>query len=666
MTYFVTGATGFLGQHLVKKLLKRRGDIHVLVRSGSKQKIKLLTEGLSEKDKKRIIPVTGDLTKPMLGVSPAKRKGLKGKIRHVFHLAAVYDLKNEDKAFQIEVNVAGTRNTVKMAEAIGAKCFHHVSSIAAAGQYEGVWREDMFEEWKATKHPYFLTKHDSEAAVRAECQIPWRVYRPAMVVGHSKTGYIDKIDGPYYFFQLIKKLRYAFPGWFPMIGIEGGKMNVVPVDYVTDALDHIAHKPGLNGKCFHLTNPEHNRIGQLMNLFAKKAAAPAFSVRFNAKLFSNILPKGLSNMVGSLPPVKRIIDNTMSNIGMPRQAMEFINWPTSYDNREAKAALKGSGITCPPIEDYADTLWDYWERNLDPAVHKDRSLAGAVKGARVLVTGGSSGIGKATAEKLVKAGAHVIICARRPEELAATKKELDRLGGHKLTTYEADLTDLANIDKLVKRILKDFGGLDILVNNAGRSIRRSVRLSYDRFHDFERTMQLNYFGALRLIMGFLPGMAKQKRGQIVNISSIGVQVNQPRFSAYVASKAALDAFSRCAAPEYVDRNVHFTEIYMPLVRTPMIAPTKMYDNIPTLSPEEAADMVCDGIVGKKKRVATKLGTFGEILWALAPRLLDTVFNTSFKLFPDSAAAKGDKADKKPAAPDAQAMIFAQLTRGVHW
>ena len=214
-------------------------------------------------------------------------------------------------------------------------------------------------------------------------------------------------------------------------------------------------------------------------------------------------------------------------------------------------------------------------------------------------------------------------------------------------------------------MLKEHGGCDFLVNNAGRSIRRGVINSFDRFHDFERTMQLNYFGALRLIMGFLPKMIEKKRGHIINISSIGVLSNAPRFSAYVASKAALDSFSACAASEFLDKGIHFTTINMPLVRTPMIAPTKIYESVPTLSPEEAADLVVDAIVHRPVRIATRLGIFGAVSHAIAPKLTQVLLNTAFNMFPDSSAAQGKKGGE-PQPLTAEQMAFAQITQGIHW
>ena len=242
--------------------------------------------------------------------------------------------------------------------------------------------------------------------------------------------------------------------------------------------------------------------------------------------------------------------------------------------------------------------------------------------------------------------------------------EIEAIGGEAYY-YKADVSDLASCDKLVRAVLRDHGRVDILVNNAGRSIRRAIHNSYERFHDFERTMQLNYFGAIRLILNVLPGMEERGFGHVINVSSIGVLANAPRFSAYVASKAALDAFSRCARPEFLDKNVHFTTINMPLVRTPMISPTGMYDNVPTLSPDEAADMICEAIIERPKRIATRLGVFAQIIASLAPKISDIVLHTAYKLFPESAAAMGkDKTAEQEVTTEAVA--FASLMRGIHW
>lgn len=662
MSYFVTGATGFIGRHLVANLLKRKGTIHVLVRRGSQKKLDALIERMGW-DRKRIVPVVGDLAKPRLGLNAEKTDELKGKVKHFFHLAAIYDLA-ADAQSQMQANVEGTRNAIALAEAVNAGCFHYASSIAVAGLYPGTFREDMFDEAEDLDHPYFRTKHDAEKVLREECKRPYRIYRPGVVVGHSKTGEIDKIDGPYYFFGALKKLRELLPPWMPVIGIEGGRINLVPVDYVADAMDHIAHKPGLNGGCFHLTDPDPRRIGEVLNLFARAGHAPQMSMRLDARMFA-FVPSPLKAAVGNLPPVKRFVSMLLRDLGIPREVVKFVTYPTRFDSRETERALKGSGIKVPPLEDYAWRLWDYWERHLDPALFIDRSLKGKVKGKVVLITGGSSGIGKAAALKIAVAGAITVIVARGEEELFATRDQIIAAGGT-CHAYTCDLADMASCDALVEKVLAEHGGVDILINNAGRSIRRSIELSYDRFHDFERTMQLNYFGSLRLIMGFLPKMTERRRGQIINISSIGVLANSPRFSAYVASKAALDAFSRCAQGELSGKGIAFTTINMPLVKTPMIAPTKMYDSVPTLSPEEAGDLIVQAIIERPTRIATRLGVFASVVNAVAPKAYELVMNTAFELFPDSAAARGIPGAREGEQVTSEQVAFAALMRGVHW
>ena len=658
MTYFVTGATGFIGRHLVERLLERDGDIHVLVREGSTEKLDALIERWGPEAKDRIKPVVGDLAEPNLGVDPS---ALKGKVDHFFHLAAIYDMTAGDEVNE-RLNVTGTRNAVDLANAVEAGILHHTSSIAAAGNFKGLFREDHFDEGQELPSAYHRTKFESEKIARNASTVPWRVYRPAIVVGHSETGEMDKIDGPYYFFKLIQKLRGWLPEWFPLAGPELGWTNVVPVDFVAKAMDHIAHQPDLDGQAFHLVNPRRQRSGEVLNIFSEAAHAPQMQLRVDKRIIE-ALPKGVLGLAMQAPPVKNVRRTLLADFGIPEEVIDHVGLRPDFDTRDTERALKGSDIAVPELEDYAYRLWDYWERNLDPDLFKDRSFEGAVNGKRVVITGASSGIGEAAAMKIAAAGGIPLLVARGVEELEELKKKIEDAGGTAYV-YSADLSDYESIDALVETIRDEHPVVDILVNNAGRSIRRSIALSHDRFHDFERTMQLNYFGAIRLTMGLLPHMRERKSGHIIQISSIGAQTNPPRFSAYVASKAALDAWTRVVGSETIGDNVHFTTIHMQLVKTPMIAPTKIYDAFPTLTPDEAGDLICEAIRAKPKTINTRIGTFGEVLYALAPKAMDQILHTAYKVFPDSAAASGKKDPDEKASMEQIAM--ANLMKGVHW
>jgi NAD(P)-dependent dehydrogenase (short-subunit alcohol dehydrogenase family) len=399
-----------------------------------------------------------------------------------------------------------------------------------------------------------------------------------------------------------------------------------------------------------------------MNTIAAAAHAPQMSMRIDTKILK-ALPKGTFSMLMALPAAKGVRRALLADFGIPEEVLGYIALTAQFDTRDTERALEGSGISIPPLESYADKLWDYWERNLDPDLFKDRSFEGAVNGKTVLITGASSGIGRAAAFKIARAGGIPLLVARGAEKLEETRQQIEDTGATAYA-YTADLSDPQSVEQLCEQVLADHPAVDILVNNAGRSIRRSIALSYDRFHDFERTIQLNYLGTIKLIMGMLPHMRERRSGLIVNVSSIGVQTNPPRFSAYVASKAALDAWTRVVGSETVGDNVHFTTIHMPLVRTPMIAPTKIYDSFPTISPEEAADLVCEAIRAKPKQINTRLGTFGEVAYTLFPKAVDQILSTAYKVFPDSAASKGQKDPEEHASTEQVAL--AHLMRGVHW
>ncbi len=657
MTYFVTGGTGFIGRHLVEHLVARGEQVHLLVRAGSRSKFERVVRQCGERGH-LVAAVEGDLGAPGLGIADQQRAALFGRISHVFHLGALYDLLAAD-AELVHSNVVGTEHALAFAQDINAGCFHFVSSIAAAGRYRGTFTEEMFAEAGPLDHPYFRTKHEAEALVRTTCRIPWQIYRPGMVVGHSVTGEMDKIDGPYYLFKLIQQLREALPRWMPLVGIAGGHVNLVPVDFVAAALDRLAHLDGMHGRCFHLTDPHDYRVGDVLNLFAEAAHAPRMRLQLDPRVI-DALALGARVPREALEPIGRVIDELLSDAGVPSALVRLFDHPTTFDCRHARQLLAPAEIQVPPLARYAWRLWDFWERQLDPDLSREQRLRRAVHGKTVLVTGGSSGIGLATARKLGAAGARIILVARDAQRLEQARAELAAAGAD-VSVFASDLTEPSATEELLRWLSAREHPLDILINNAGHSIRRGIDASYGRLHDFERLMQVNYLAAVRLTLGVLPSMTARASGHVISISSIGVLTHASRFAAYNASKAALEAFTRCASGEFSARGVRFTVVNLPLVRTPMVAPTKMYDAFVLLSPEQAADLVCDAVVRKPERLSTGLGRFAQVVDFLAPQVTRAVMGESFRMFPDSQAAGGPADSMTP-----EARAFAALLRELHF
>ncbi|MGK5094874.1 SDR family NAD(P)-dependent oxidoreductase [Deltaproteobacteria bacterium TL4] len=690
--YFVTGGTGFVGKYVVDQLLKHQGKIYLLILESHKERFEVLLHRRWEKYRARIEPIYGDVTKSDLGIQPERLKELKGQVEQFYHLASLDALKASQKACQT-VNANGTQNAVDVANQLGSS-FHYLSTIAISGKYEGVFKEEMLEEGQEPMGPYASTKYEAELKIHKSCKVPFRIYRPGIIVGCTETGEAEKIEGPYYLFKLIQTIGKILPQWFPLLGLEGGKWYLTPVNYVAQALVHIAHKKELDDKTFHLVG-DAVKVGDVINEFCRVAHAPQLKTQISNETLAS-LPLEL---IKKIPFSGLLGQQALSRLEYPDTFMDLLTWETEFEHTNTTKALKGSKIVCPPLQDYARIIWYFWEGHMEPiltetrssdsmtqalrattdVITRGRSLSEVVKdqwelatrggrqylerviaGRMVLITGGSSGIGLAIAHRLARAKGTVILVARSLDKLEIARKEVEQLGG-KAFIYSCDLSNPEAIGELVEQIKKEHGGVDILINNAGRSIRRPIDQSYDRFHDFERTMDLNYFGCLKLILGFLPRMREQQFGHIINISSIGCQTNVPRFSAYVASKSALDAFSKSISSEVAHDNVTLTTVYMPLVRTPMISPTKMYDNVPTLTPEQAAKLAITPLITQKRKVSTPLGTFAEVLHSLSPKTANIALNLGFRLFPDS-----DPTEKEGKHLSPEAVAFAYLSKGIHW
>ena len=653
MAYVVTGGTGFIGRHLLRELDRRGQPIHALVRPQSATKLESL--GL-----RHVRPLIGDITRQGLGVAAENLRKVRGA--EVFHLAAVYDLTADDEANEL-ANVGGTLHAVEFANRVQAARLHYMSSIAVAGAYfKGAFTEDMFDQGQKLDHPYYRTKFEAERIVREQAQVPFRIYRPAIVIGSSETGQADRVDGPYYAFKLIQRLRDALPAWMPLVGFEGGPFNLVPVDFVARAIDHIAAQPGLDGHTFHVVDPHPLSVGDTVNEFCRAAHAPQFTLRLDRRAF-NLVPRDISGSLASWRVVQTLRRQLLSGVRIPEAAVAYLNNRATFGSERTQEALAGSGIECPPLHRYAWRIWDYWERHLDEEALTGRNLRGVLDGKVVLVTGASSGIGRAVAHQVGRHGANVQLVSRTSEKLRELKTEIEAEGG-RAWTYPTDLSDMEACERMVAQVLEDHGRVDILINNAGRSIRRSLVQSLDRFHDFERTMRLNYFGAVKLMLAVIPGMRERRSGHVINISSIGVQAYPPRFGAYVASKSALAALGRCIQPELADDGVAITNIHMPLVRTPMIAPTGIYKNFPTIDTDQAAEMVLQAILSRPPEVSTRLGKLGEAVDTLSPGLLSLVMTGAYHAFPDTVPKDGERPADEEISVEAAAMAY--LMRGIHF
>ena len=658
MAIIVTGGTGFVGRHLLAELARRKEPIHVLVREQSVGKVK--------GQPRHVQPLVGDITARGLGLSKKDLDALRGA--EVFHLAAVYDLEASEEANQ-RANVGGTRHVVEFANRIKATRLHHVSSIAVAGgKFKGEFTESMFDEGQSLDNPYYRTKFEAEKIVREEAKVPFRIYRPGIVIGSSETGAADRVDGIYYAFKLLQRLRDAVPSWLPLVGYEGNPLNLVPVDFVARAIDRISAREGLDGQTFHIVDPAPLSFGDTINTFCRAAHGPQFTLRVDPRAVG-LVPKDVTTLFKHWPVYKTLRRQLLEGVRIPEAALSYVNNRARFTASNALAALAGTGVSCPPLHSYAWRVWDHWERHLDPEALTPTNLRAVLEGKVVVVTGASSGIGWATARYLARHGAHVMLVSRTAEKLEAIAGEIRELGG-RAWVYPTDLADLDACERMISQVLEEHGRVDILINNAGRSIRRSVFDQIDRFHDFERTMQLNYFGALKLMLAVLPGMRERGSGHIINISSIGVQAYPPRFGAYVASKSALAALARCVGPEVADDGIAITNIHMPLVRTPMIAPTGMYKNFPTISADEAADMVAQAVLTRQPEVSTRLGKLGEAVDTVSPGLLKFVMTGAYHVFPDSDGGDG-KDGKRKQGEDEQEMsmeaaAMAYLMRGVHF
>jgi NAD(P)-dependent dehydrogenase (short-subunit alcohol dehydrogenase family)/thioester reductase-like protein len=564
----------------------------------------------------------------------------------------------------INCRPADTEAALALSRELGAT-LHQLSSVAVAGDFAGEYTEDDFDVGQQLPTRRHRAAFDAEQLVRLSSDVRWRIYRTGVVVGDSRTGETDRITGPYHVFGLLARLS-GLPSVTPIPLPDIGRINVVPVDFVVAALVELMHTADRDGRTFHLTAVEPIGLRQIYRGVAHTAGLP--SLRGG-------LPRRVAEpLLGVHGRAKVLRDMAVTQIGVPPDAVDNFETAAVFRSEFTRDALGSSGIEPPPFSAYAPALWQYWAEHLDPGRTRSGDPDGPLVGRHVIITGASSGIGRAAAVAVAARGATVFALARNGAALQELVEEIEADGGQAFA-FSCDVTDTESVETTIAEILGRFGHVDYLVNNAGRSIRRSVSASTDRLHDYERVMAVNYFGAVRMVLALLPHWQARRFGHVVNVSSAGVQARNPKYSSYLPTKAALDAFTDVVASETLSDNITFTTIHMPLVKTPMIAPSGRLNPVPPISADHAAAMVVRALVDKPVRIDTPLGTLADAGQYFTPKLARRVLHQLYLGYPDSPAARGEV--RRPSSPGPRLPVprfrapravkrVVRLVPGVHW
>ena len=627
----VTGGTGFIGRALVTRLLERGVNVVLITRAETRElraAVFFQFRATAEAHGASFRIASGDITEPNVGLSDVDSAAL-AQATHCFHLAAIHSL--DAPADQIEqTNVQGTRrllSALKNASFRGR--FHHMSAAAIVGGRKDVFAEAMFEEGQELTQALARSKFESERLVR-DSGLDYRIYRPSSVVGDSRTGEIERIDGIYHGFDAVQQLAAALPAWvrIPAPRVTG-RVNVVPVDYVADALAHIALSKS-EARVFHLVDPNPPSLTSMIATLVDIAGGP----RIVPTLDASTIPaaKGIAEIAANFPALREMWGGLVEDLGLSADTMCSMSLQAQFDDSNTQTALLASGIRCPSFKAYAKSLFRYYADHFDRVQRRPTRYREALAGKTVLVTGASRGIGAATAAMAARAGAKVLLVARTPGDLDEMAAQIRRDGGEAYT-YPTDLSSQAEVEALAESVLAAHGGIDVLVHNAAHSIRRPTTDALDRFHDYTKTAQLNYLSPVLLTLRMLPSL-RERGGTISLVLTMGVLSRVPRFGAYLASKCALDAFGDVLAAEVHHDGVHVSSVYPALVQTDMMAPIDEFaDRHDMMTPDDAAAMILDGVVERKRRVMSTWGRIVSHTNFMIPMANTRMLNLVTRMFP---------------------------------